>query len=621
MPRPQPVPGVPVPTYPTAQIEDSIEVEYVDSMAGYVPIAFGTRYSEVEHGAFAKNFPNHVLVADAPVDASGTTRKRTWVSNRLDQDRYNFSVSFEVHHSEFPTYTRTYILPREGYEPLELLVPDPFDPFAFLIGEQAVPDTDPPELRSVYLKVVRIYETLPGPITYSIEFPYGGNPSCPRITTKQKFAHMAFPDAPGTKCPIENYTNAILVGQTITQSEHAAVDLVQGIYDVVPLVILAPPGQVDPEAEDYDGQELYGYSVGYMNGLKDYPFIIWRFVIGIDDYYPAVDLAPCPIPGYESLLLVNQEAKADEKQNKILRVERRYETLPGPLLTKVDYDNNDSIYPIVTTTQRIALREYEEGIAGFDYCPVSGYTNLVLVEQHLLPTDYGSVREDQRIFESNPSSVILSYDYDSAIDTIIQTRRQKVVSGTVPVIDDPFVLEYREKPVDKWRTITVASKLLELPPTRVEFKTSSNWPFATLLTGITMTKTGLLTNRNEMVWFPNTLRPVQNVPAILKLTTTYHDSPPPPVTIFVLPTRNIVYSGVSFQISISNVLNDKIVLEAKFTDDTKYGSLTEKVTFQATNPSATEYYAVVGQYKIVGCDISIWRGKIWVQTITEVILV
>ena len=67
MPRPQPVPGVPVPTYPTARIEDSIEVEYVDSVAGrYNPIAFGTRYTEVEHGAFAKDLPDHVLVGDCP---------------------------------------------------------------------------------------------------------------------------------------------------------------------------------------------------------------------------------------------------------------------------------------------------------------------------------------------------------------------------------------------------------------------------------------------------------------------------------------------------------------------------------------------------------------------------
>jgi hypothetical protein len=616
------VPGIPVTSYPTARIEDSIEVEYVDAVAGrYVPIAFGTRYNEVEHGAFAKDLPDHVLVADSPSDASGQGRKRTWVSNRLDQDKYNFAISYEGNETAFPTYTRTYIVPREGYEPLDLLSPDSYDPFALLIGEQVLSETEPPELKTCYLKVVRVFATLPGPLTYAIEYPYGGNPNCPRVTTKQKFAHMAFPQAIGTRCPITNYGNAILIAQTIQQTDFAGVDLVNSIYDVIPNVILAPTGEVDPSAEDYDGQEEYGYSIGYMNGMKDYPFILWRFVIGIDDYYPAPDLAPCPIPEFENLRLVNQEAKADEKQNMVLRVERRYETLPGPLTTKIDYDNNDSLYPIVTTSRRIAVSEYDAGVAGFDYCEVAGFTNLVLAEQHLAPVDFASVREDQRIYEVNPSSVIITYDYDSAIDAVIQTRRQKVIAGAVPVITDPFVLEYREKPVDKYRTITIASRLLKLPPTRVEFKTASNWPFPTLLTGIALVKTGLVTNRNEIVWFPNTLRPIQNVPAILRLTTTYHDVPPPAVTIFVLPTRNIVYAGVSFQVSISNVLNDAITLSASFSSDTKYGNLSESVTFAATNPSATQYYAVIGQYKTVGCDISLWRGKMWVKTITEVILV
>jgi hypothetical protein len=622
MPRPQPVSGVPVANYPTARIEDSIEIEYVDAVAGrYTPIPFGTKWSELEHGAFTPDLPDHVLVADSPVDASGTMRKRTWVSNRLDQDRYNFAIAYENNDTDFPTYTRTYVLPREGYEPLPLLSPDSFDPFAFLIGEQVLPDTDPPELKTCYLKVVRVFQTLPGPISYSIEYPYGGNPKCPRLTTKQKFAHQAQPQALGTKCSIPNYTEAILIGQSIQQSEYDAVDIVQSIYDIVPHVVLAPTGEVDPSAEDYGGQELYGYSIGYTSGMKDYPFVMWRFVISIDDYYPSPDLAPCPIPEYEDLRLVNQEAKSDEKQNSILRIERRYETLPGPIITKVDFDNNDSLYPIVTTTQRVALPDYDAGVGGFDYCEVAGYTNLVLAEQHLAPTEFGVVREDQRIYELNPSSVVISYDYDSAIDAVVQTRRQKVISGAVPVIEDPYVLEYREKPVDKWRTITVASKLFKLPPTRVEYKTASNWPFPTLLTGIALAITGLVANRNEVVWFPNTLRPVQNVPAILRMTTTYHDAPPPPVTIFVLPTRNIIYSGISFQLSISNVLNDAISLSVKFTSDTKYGGLSEAVTFAATNPSATQYYAVIGQYRTVGCDISIWRGKIFVKTVTEVILV
>ena len=157
------------------------------------------------------------------------------------------------------------------------------------------------------------------------------------------------------------------------------------------------------------------------------------------------------------------------------------------------------------------------------------------------------MKEDQRIFELNPSDAIITLDYDGTVDAFVRTVRQKVPAGTIPVLDE-LTLEFREKPVDKYRTIQILSKLTALPPTRTEYKTVNNWAFPTLLTGIALTKSGLIANRGEVVWFPNTLRPIQNVPAILRLTTSYHTSLPPAETIFVLPTRNLVYQGISFPV-------------------------------------------------------------------------
>ena len=616
--------GKPISTFPTPNIVDTIEVESVDTAAGhYTPLAFGTHYNDVDHGAHPKDLPDHVLVADESGDTSGIMRKRTWASSRVDQDQYNFNVSYDGNDIDFPVYTRTYVLAREGYQPLELLTPDPFDPFAFLTAEQAVSEVEPAQLRSVFVKVVRIFSTLPGPILYSIEYPYGGHPSYPRITTKQKFGHMKFPDNLGTKCPIANYSHAILVAQTIQQTEYAGIDQVQRIFDIVPQVIYAGDlleDETRAEEDDFGGQEAFGYSVGYMYGREKFPFLTWKFTVPLEGYQPGHDLSPCPIEGYENLQLVTQETTGDDKQAVLMVVSRRYETLPGPLIHKIDYENNNSQFPIVSTSQRVAATQYSAGTVGFDYCGVPGYTHLGLVEQHLAPTDYGVVKEDQRIFELNPSDEIVSLDYDSTVDAFIRTYKQKVPTGTIPALDD-LTLEFREKPVDKYRTIQILSKLTALPGTRTEFKTVNNWAFPTLLTGLTLTKSGLIANRGEVVWFPNTLRPVQNVPAITRVTTSYHTAPPPAETIFVYATRNIVYQGIAYQFSISNVLNDKIDLTVTFANDTKYGNLTESVTFQATNPSATQYYAEIGKYKVVGCDISLWRARIYVKTVTEVILV
>jgi hypothetical protein len=236
--------------------------------------------------------------------------------------------------------------------------------------------------------------------------------------------------------------------------------------------------------------------------MQKYPFLTWKFSVGKDQYMPVVDLSPCPIAGYETLRLVNQEASSDDEQSEVLRVERRYETLPGPLIHKVDFDNNEPAYPIITTTRRIAVTEYVAGTIGLDICPVAGYTQTLLVEQHLAPTEFGSVREDQRIYEINPSNVVISYDYDSAIDQFIETTRQKQIFVRVPPPLDPLVLELRQKPIDRYRTIQIQSKLVDLPPKRVEFRTVNNWPFPTLLTGIYLIKTGLIANRNEVIWYP-----------------------------------------------------------------------------------------------------------------------
>jgi hypothetical protein len=60
------------------------------------------------------------------------------------------------------------------------LTPDPPDPFAFMVAEQVSADPpDIPQLKNVFVKVVRIFQTLPGPILYSIEYSLRRAPELP----------------------------------------------------------------------------------------------------------------------------------------------------------------------------------------------------------------------------------------------------------------------------------------------------------------------------------------------------------------------------------------------------------------------------------------------------------
>lgn len=593
-------------TYPTPNISDSIETEIVSIGAGkYTPLAYGTPYSSIEHGSFPKDLPDHILVHDAPHDNEGKLRKRIWVNSRIDQDLYNFQIDYEGDNPEYPVYTHEYIVMRDGYSPLPVLSPDPLDAAAKLVSEKLLNQTEPSELGSQFVRVIRTYQTLPGQITFAIEFPYGGQTDFPRVTTKQKIAAGgAIPLLPGSQCPVIGYQGAVLISQQITKTDNGNIDEINSTYEIIPPIT---------------NQTIGGYKVGYHGSSQDFPFIEWELLALRSTYQRADNLSACPIYGYENLVLVDEKSENDPQQSIITKAIRRYEKMPGLLMYQISYDNNDVNYPIIKTAQRKLRSTYSPGNTGTDRCPIAGYDNLVLFEQHMMPTDIFSIIEDQRVYEKSPNGIIITHDFDSEMNTVVQTTRQKIAAGAVPVIGN-MVLHLEEQPIDKWRTQQIITSLRELPPNKVEFQTG-RYPFPTLLTGITLQKVELTDATNSaVIWYPNTLRPLQNVPAVFKITTSFHNDRPPNVDAFVLPTRDLVFRGRSFQIAINNVLSDRISLSVTFSGDTTYGDLTEGITFEPTNPSASDYYSVIGSLQVVGCDITQLRGNIWVLQITEVVL-
>jgi hypothetical protein len=333
----------------------------------------------------------------------------------------------------------------------------------------------------------------------------------------------------------------------------------------------------------------------------------------------ASELSACPIADYEDLVLVDEKIVSEPVQDVLIQVSRRFEKLPGVVMWQVSYDNNEIDYPIIKASQRVLRNAYSPGAAGVDKCPILTYENLVLFEQHMMPTDLFNIVEDQRVYEKNPNGVITTHDFDAELDTLVATTRQKIPSGIVPQVET-LTLSLEEQPIDKWRTLQIITSLRELPPDKVEFQTGK-YPFPTLLTGISLQKVELKDATNsEVIWYPNTLRPLQNVPAVFRVSTKFFTEQPPNIDVFVMLTKDLVFRGRSFQISISNVLCNTISVSVTFSGDSVYGDLTEGITFQATNPSADDYYNSIGKLQVVGADITRFRGSIWVLQLTEVVL-
>lgn len=150
-------PGVPVVSYPTPNISDLILLEDVDSrLPGYTPLEYGSPHPN------AVLYPDLKLVFQTPLENLDTFVRRIYAKDRYDQDAYNYAVKYSAGSPAHPIYIRTYVVPRAEYAPVPEGSADPVYPGAYIVDEEMGP-VDDPNLNSLFVKVTRIYETLPGP--------------------------------------------------------------------------------------------------------------------------------------------------------------------------------------------------------------------------------------------------------------------------------------------------------------------------------------------------------------------------------------------------------------------------------------------------------------------------
>jgi len=160
-------PENPVVSYPTPNISDLMVVQDVDTrVPGYVALAYGDLHPD------QVNYPGLKLVFQQPLDQEANFMwvRRIYAKDRADQDEYNYAVKFSASDPGYPIYVRTYILPRADYEPLSKGAQDPEYPTATLVNEEVqriksntTSDANEELLDSLFVKVIRIFETIPGP--------------------------------------------------------------------------------------------------------------------------------------------------------------------------------------------------------------------------------------------------------------------------------------------------------------------------------------------------------------------------------------------------------------------------------------------------------------------------
>ena len=339
---------------------------------------------------------------------------------------------------------------------------------------------------------------------------------------------------------------------------------------------------------------------------------------------------PTKHPGFQ---LVFQAPSLNNNGWYMVRIYANERTDQDTYNYSISYSQGDIAYPQITRVYVYKRSEYNTDPVGptgplAPLTPDPDYPNALLVQEQMLneatPEQIQSLYvKVARVYMVLPGPVVLSADFDETLDMMVTTSRQMVLSSdTFDPDTSPLLLSAREDPQSKYFKLRVLSYLLDLPDAFTEEATGT-YQFPTLVFDIPLAKYQLTTSpeRSEVYWyFDKTDAP--NVPALLKTTTSFTIGESPGVALFVLPVQTLFYRGVSYQITISGVLNDEIATSATFTADARYGDLAEAHTFSASAITATQYQNdYVGTWQVIGCDIKRFRGQIYTMRTTSVYLV
>ena len=228
--NPAPI-GIGLVTLPTP---NTIDVLFVENRDSRVPLGKTDKYG-VPHPNKAK-YPNHKLVYISD-ESPENVRQFYYACDWDKQDEYNLEISYPYGRTDAPRYTRTYVLPRDGYQPLAFSSVDPFYPQAILVGQE-MQRIGVKELDSLYVKVVRTYDDILAATEMdgltsstadgteygiSITYPYSGGSesvSYPMVTWRIPIKHSAYTAAADlSACPIVGYPELSIVEQEYQQDQ------------------------------------------------------------------------------------------------------------------------------------------------------------------------------------------------------------------------------------------------------------------------------------------------------------------------------------------------------------------------------------------------------------------
>jgi hypothetical protein len=277
----------------TPKVADVIVRESLDYTRYTVP-SFGAAHPD------ATRYPDHVLVHAEVVDDQGLWLQLIYANDRSSQDDWNYDITYPYGgDTGCPRLTRTYLLRRAtGKIPLDLGSADPGG--AFASGDTYLR----PDGTSVYKR--------PGGVDNYLRPNLG-----PGVLVFQSEKQLPPP-----------------LGSTYVQ--------VTRVYDII-------PGSTDAEPGSGLSQNDSGYIIERPLGTESFLRLTWKITLPrlIADGNMQSGGMPCPIGGFENLILVSEQINTSEEENQTSSVIRIYEgNVTGAPFPSTEYRiGTELVYP------------------------------------------------------------------------------------------------------------------------------------------------------------------------------------------------------------------------------------------------------------------------------------
>lgn len=525
-----------------------------------------------------------------------------WAADREDQDRYNYEISYPFAGlPNYPRIVRTYLVPRAGYLPLDIGTPDPLDlptepgdepdtnkfKGAKLIGER-MQRTGDREFDSIYVLVQRVFDNVPSVAeqeSYNAEFsyPYSDSKEFPRLTRRYVVPrHEYVRAAQGTQDRI--YPSNKLVSDKASRFDDPLMDSaylnVSRVFDKIPEL---------SDAGDAAALAGFGYSVDRPHGHENYLRVIWKFPMSRADYAPAAAESLCPIAGYTSLILIDEDV-ADDPSNALTVIGTRiYDTLPGPSLDRVQKDRNATVPGqfISESTTTDSQQRDNTGVLP----AVSG-----------LPTDLGGAYlssslgpdganviveiEGRRKVEYSLSA-LAGVEFDSENGVLLPYSQQVVSAGTAGDALDNDGNYAEVRPINPFFSIKTTRKATGLAGNSRTYQQIVNYTWPPVLIAL---ETGLVTAQldgveyTERAVYHDIVKDAYSGPCLATIAESWAKDPQTLTVPDQMQPRGIEWDFIFSRGSIQPTLHAEITLiETTGNNHPKYPYQETSETFPATN--------------------------------------